>query len=108
MLSLHNINEQSTLIKSYSQPNLLIDHKINQEDNKLFYPYGKLNEHNPCQRSYKHIYPQQFEINKGEELGYFSFGSTIALIFEANNHFQFSCHRGQQILVGESIGDIVQ
>lgn len=45
------------------------------------------------------------ELEIGEELGYFSFGSTVILVFE-KDAFQPSAHlaEGQEVQVGELIG----
>lgn len=41
--------------------------------------------------------------NKGEELGYFSFGSTILLLFEENSQFQPLMKPNTEVLIGQAI-----
>ncbi|XP_055375139.1 phosphatidylserine decarboxylase proenzyme, mitochondrial isoform X2 [Condylostylus longicornis] len=48
------------------------------------------------------------KLNKGDIVGQFNMGSTIVLIFEAPNNFKFNLQSGQKILVGQSLGSIVQ
>lgn len=43
-------------------------------------------------------------LKAGDEMGGFSLGSTIVLVFEAPEHFRFTCMEGQKIKVGESLG----
>ncbi len=45
--------------------------------------------------------------DRGEEIGYFSFGSTIVLIFEASD-FQFDIEIGQKVSYGQAIGEILE
>ncbi|MEN2466664.1 phosphatidylserine decarboxylase [Ornithinibacillus sp. FSL M8-0202] len=42
---------------------------------------------------------------KGEELGYFSFGSTVVLFIEKNDSFHSKIHTDSEVKVGESIGE---
>ncbi|KOS14530.1 psd1-phosphatidylserine decarboxylase 1 [Malassezia pachydermatis] len=44
---------------------------------------------------------------KGDEMGRFLLGSTIVLVFEAPETFQFTCHAGDQVHVGEALGDVL-
>ncbi|KAA1077949.1 phosphatidylserine decarboxylase 1 [Puccinia graminis f. sp. tritici] len=43
---------------------------------------------------------------KGTEVGAFSLGSTIVLVFEAPEQFQFSVKKGEPVRVGQAIGNI--
>lgn len=42
-----------------------------------------------------------------QEMGGFCLGSTIVLVFEAPNDFEFSVQAGQKVKVGERLGDVV-
>lgn len=45
-------------------------------------------------------------LQSGEEMGGFLLGSTIVLVFEAPEEFDFVCKPGQKVRVGETLGDI--
>ncbi|MBW0488341.1 hypothetical protein O181_028056 [Austropuccinia psidii MF-1] len=45
-------------------------------------------------------------LRKGDEVGAFSLGSTIVLVFEAPEQFQFSIKQGESIKVGQAIGNV--
>jgi phosphatidylserine decarboxylase len=45
-------------------------------------------------------------LQKGDEMGGFLLGSTIVLVFEAPEEFDFTCKPGQKIKFGERLGDI--
>lgn len=45
-----------------------------------------------------------FPLSKGEEVGGFKLGSTVVLVFEAPDNFQFDLNVGQKIKMGESLG----
>lgn len=47
---------------------------------------------------------QNIHLNKGDMIGEFRMGSTIVLIFEAPNNFQFNLSLGQKVRVGQAIG----
>ncbi|MFA9455921.1 phosphatidylserine decarboxylase [Halalkalibacter sp. AB-rgal2] len=50
---------------------------------------------------------QKQNVEKGEELGYFSFGSTVVLLAE-EGLLQFNeLYAGQSLLMGESIGELI-
>ncbi len=44
-------------------------------------------------------------VSKGAELGRFYLGSSIVLIFEAPDDFEFTVKAGQKIKVGQTLGD---
>jgi phosphatidylserine decarboxylase len=44
------------------------------------------------------------EFTKGEELGYFTFGSTVILFVEKNNAFQPLCHIDNPVFAGQAVG----
>lgn len=48
---------------------------------------------------------QELVYNKGNEIGHFSFGSTVVLVFEAPN-IEWAIERGQKVLFGQPLGDI--
>jgi len=48
--------------------------------------------------------PKAFQ--KGDEVGYFQMGSTIVLIFEAPNTFQFLVKEGQTVQMGQPLGEL--
>lgn len=43
-----------------------------------------------------------------QEMGGFCLGSTIVLVFEAPNDFEFSVQAGQKVKVGERLGDVLE
>ncbi|GBE89923.1 Phosphatidylserine decarboxylase proenzyme 1, mitochondrial [Sparassis crispa] len=43
---------------------------------------------------------------KAQKMGGFSLGSTVVVVFEAPQDFQFTIHAGQKIKVGETMGDV--
>ncbi|TCD71387.1 phosphatidylserine decarboxylase 1 [Steccherinum ochraceum] len=45
-------------------------------------------------------------LTKAQEMGGFCLGSTIVLIFEAPQDFQFSITEGQKVQVGQELGDV--
>jgi phosphatidylserine decarboxylase len=44
------------------------------------------------------------KLKRGEEMGGFRFGSTVVLVFEAPEGFQFNLKEGQKVKTGEAIG----
>ncbi|MDY0407011.1 phosphatidylserine decarboxylase [Virgibacillus sp. 179-BFC.A HS] len=44
------------------------------------------------------------QFKKGEELGYFSFGSTVMLFLEKNDAFDSLCKPGTEIMTGQPVG----
>lgn len=47
-------------------------------------------------------------LRAGDEMGGFLLGSTIVLVFEAPEKFEFELEPGQKIKVGEKMGDVKQ
>ena len=47
------------------------------------------------------------QVSKGEMVGEFNLGSTIVLLFEAPENFQFTIQAEQKVLFGEPIGQFV-
>jgi len=57
-----------------------------------------------------HFYERQFNsisVEKGEEIGLFRLGSTVVLIFEADENFQFTVPPYHKIKMGEPLGECV-
>ncbi|KAM0790609.1 hypothetical protein ACM66B_004473 [Microbotryomycetes sp. NB124-2] len=46
-------------------------------------------------------------LRAGDEIGGFWLGSTIVLVFEAPENFQFKIQTGQKVKVGQALGDVV-
>eukprot|EP00484_Ammonia_sp_Unknown_P016531 CAMPEP_0197038164 /NCGR_PEP_ID=MMETSP1384-20130603/15156_1 /TAXON_ID=29189 /ORGANISM="Ammonia sp." /LENGTH=358 /DNA_ID=CAMNT_0042468561 /DNA_START=28 /DNA_END=1104 /DNA_ORIENTATION=- len=71
------------------------DKKVRQGGpHKIYLPDEQPDEHWD-RRSYE----------KGEEIGYFSFGSTVVLIFEAPN-FEWCIHKDQKVSFGDDLGNV--
>lgn len=46
--------------------------------------------------------------NKGEEVGYFSFGSTVVMLFEADSvEFSSKVHPGKFVRMGENVANML-
>lgn len=45
-------------------------------------------------------------VNKGDDIGYFKMGSTIVLVFEAPENFEFSVKEGDPIRMGQKLGQL--
>ena len=45
-------------------------------------------------------------LRSGDEIGGFWLGSTIVLVFEAPETFEFNIQTGQRVKVGEALGDV--
>ena len=73
-------------------------------------PYGRRSRCDvakPCStRSFyyseKH-FDKAITYEKGQAFGFFSFGSTIVLLFEAPTHFQFSKMINDRVVVGQAL-----
>eukprot|EP01118_Nematostelium_gracile_P011117 TRINITY_DN390_c0_g1_i2.p1 TRINITY_DN390_c0_g1~~TRINITY_DN390_c0_g1_i2.p1 ORF type:complete len:305 (+),score=79.26 TRINITY_DN390_c0_g1_i2:165-1079(+) len=53
---------------------------------------------------YENTYEENVQMKKGEELGKFNLGSTVVLIFEANENFQFTVQPGDKVKMGQQMG----
>eukprot|EP00052_Salpingoeca_macrocollata_P004807 m.43671 g.43671 ORF g.43671 m.43671 type:complete len:359 (+) comp14464_c0_seq1:187-1263(+) len=49
---------------------------------------------------------REMRYKKGQEIGEFKLGSTIVLVFEAPEDFQFDVQPGQRVLMGQTVGSI--
>lgn len=49
---------------------------------------------------------KRLNLGKGELVGQFNMGSTIVLLFEAPQNFEFNLEPGQKISVVQSIGKV--
>lgn len=66
---------------------------------KLARPLGTfIEEENPKEQDKYH--------DRGEELGGFKFGSTVVLVFEAPDGFEFDLVQGQRVQLGNALGRI--
>lgn len=53
---------------------------------------------------YPQLPEQHIKLDKGEEMGYFSLGSTVILLFADNMKWEKSLTQGNQLIVGQRIG----
>ena len=44
------------------------------------------------------------KLDKGDHMGVFNLGSSVVIIFEAPNHFEFDVKPGDKIKCGEPLG----
>ena len=51
------------------------------------------------------ISPRGVELAKGEEIGYFRMGSTVAIVFESPPDIEMRCKPGDKVLVGQRLYD---
>ena len=51
------------------------------------------------------ISPQGVELAKGEEIGYFRMGSTVAIVFESPPNIEMRCKAGDKVLMGQRLYD---
>ncbi|CAF0925205.1 unnamed protein product [Didymodactylos carnosus] len=54
-------------------------------------------------RIWKEYFSSNEKFEKGQSFGEFKMGSCIVLLFEAPSNFQFRCHEGDKILVGQGL-----
>ena len=74
-------------------------------NNNEYSPYfNEQTKQNPYNKQYYQT--RNIAIDKGNEIGYFEFGSTIVMLFEANN-FKFICKENTKIQYGQPIGDLI-
>lgn len=64
---------------------------------------SELNTNISGQEFSEKIYEGGVEVGKGDEMGYFNFGSTIVLVFEAPRDFRFSKENMMRLKMGEGI-----
>jgi phosphatidylserine decarboxylase len=50
----------------------------------------------------------KISITRGEEIGLFRLGSTVVLIFEAPENFEFTIQPYEKLIMGQKIGKYVQ
>ncbi|ETO26683.1 phosphatidylserine decarboxylase, partial [Reticulomyxa filosa] len=79
--------------------------QVADSKHRTFLPYQTVGGVAAYTHGFEHSY-DPFFLEKGEEVGYFTFGSTVVLIFEAAK-FQWCIERGQKIKFGEAMGEIV-
>lgn len=51
------------------------------------------------------ISPQGVELTKGEEIGFFRMGSTVAVVFECSPDIKMRREVGEKVLMGEKLYD---
>ncbi|MBS0288766.1 MAG: phosphatidylserine decarboxylase [Proteobacteria bacterium] len=47
------------------------------------------------------------KLNKGEEMGYFSLGSTVIVLLDANSNWEYDLTQNSQLVVGQRIGHLL-
>jgi len=67
--------------------------------NLQYFSFGGVGTH-----GYEHFYEDPVHVKKGEEIGCFNLGSTIVLVFESQNDFEFSVKPGEYVKMGMQLG----
>lgn len=50
------------------------------------------------------VFEKKIGVVRGEEIGYFTLGSSVVLVFEAKDDFEFIIKPGEKVKVGQKIG----
>lgn len=75
-------------------------------DNELITNQPRRNQ--PLIQSEDRVFPTEGAVKKkGDHIGQFNLGSSVVLIFEAPDTFQFSCEQGQKVFYGQSLGYVL-
>ena len=82
------------------------EHVMTGERVLVAYERGECAKQKPQVRSFHTLYEDAFAMTKGEEIGYFSFGSTIVLLFESSG-FTWAIDNGHKVKMGQALGEIV-
>jgi len=83
----------------FSKNYRIISELQTQERTSALIKVGALNINSICLTNANRLF------NKGDELGFFSFGSTVILLFEKECKFIPTVKNGQEIKMGQSIGE---